>query len=120
MANKIVLKGLSATNFGSFAEKMTFTTVVDKSKKESEINAFKEGDDYINKVSFIYGANGAGKTYFCKVLREMQRMIFVSPFSMMEQSQKKRFYRMTILPDLCHILCLIQNIRRCQQTLQLI
>lgn len=89
MANKIVLKGLSATNFGSFAEKMTFTTVVDKSKKESEINAFKEGDDYINKVSFIYGANGAGKTYFCKVLREMQRMIFVSPFSMMEQSQKK-------------------------------
>lgn len=89
MENKIVLKGLSATNFGSFADKMSFTTVVDSSKKESEINAFKEGDEYVNKVSFIYGANGSGKTYFCKVLREMQRMIFVSPFSMMDQTQKK-------------------------------
>lgn len=89
MDNKIVLKGLSATNFGSFADKMMFTTVVDSSKKEAEKNSFKEGDEYINKVSFVYGANGAGKTYFCKVLLEMQRMIFVSPFSMVEPSQKK-------------------------------
>ena len=32
-----------------------------------------------NKVSFLYGANGSGKTFFCKILREIQRILALSP-----------------------------------------
>lgn len=84
-----VLKGVSAENFASFAEKVTFTCVADESKKEYELNTFKVGEDVINKVSYIYGSNGSGKTFFCKILREIQRMIALSPLSMMKNSQIK-------------------------------
>lgn len=84
-----VLKSISAENFASFAEKVTFTCVADGSKKEYAMNTFKSGDDVINKVSYVYGSNGSGKTFFCKILREIQRMIALSPFSMMKGSQIK-------------------------------
>lgn len=85
----IVLKSIMAENFASFAERMIFTCVADESKKEHQMNTFTVGNDSINKVSYIYGANGSGKTFFCKILREIQKMIALSPLSMMKNSQLK-------------------------------
>ena len=87
-----VLKSISAENFASFAERVVFTCVADWSKKEYAMNTFKAGDDVINKVSYVYGSNGSGKTFFCKILREIQRIIALSPFSMMKSSQIKALF----------------------------
>lgn len=87
-----ILKSISAENFASFAEKVIFTCVADGSKKEYAMNTFEAGDDVINKVSYVYGANGSGKTFFCKILREIQRMIALSPLSMMKSSQIKALF----------------------------
>lgn len=70
-----VFKSIMAENFASFAERIRFTCIADESKKEHQLNTFKAGDETINKVSYVYGANGSGKTYFCKILREIQKMI---------------------------------------------
>jgi len=68
-----------AENFASFANRVVFTCVADESKKEYQMNTFQAGEDTINKVSYVYGANGSGKTFFCKILREFQKMILLSP-----------------------------------------
>ncbi len=88
----IVLKSIMAENFASFAERTTFTCIADESKKEHQMNAFKAGDDVVNKVSYIYGANGSGKTFFCKILREIQKMIALSPLSMMKNAQIRTMF----------------------------
>ena len=89
----IVLKSFLAQNFASFAEKMIFTCIADESKKEHQMNTFQIGDDVINKVSYIYGSNGSGKTFFCKILREIQKMIVLSPLSMMKNPQIKTLFQ---------------------------
>ena len=71
--NNVALKSLSVENFASFADRVTFTTEVDSSKKEYLENTFERGDSRFNKVSFLYGANGSGKTFFCKIIREGNR-----------------------------------------------
>lgn len=76
---KVILKSVMAENFASFANKVVFTCVADESKKEYQMNTFQAGEDTINKVSYVYGANGSGKTFFCKILREFQKMILLSP-----------------------------------------
>lgn len=76
-----ILKSLSAENFASFAERVIFTTEIDPSKKEHLDNTFKVEDTRFNKVSFLYGANGSGKTFFCKILREIQRLLMFSPLT---------------------------------------
>ena len=81
--DNIILANLSAENFSSFADEIKFTTVVDSGKKEYAENTFECGDTTFNKVSFLYGANGSGKTYFCKILREIQRMLNWSPLTAM-------------------------------------
>ena len=75
----LILKSLSAENFASFAEPITFTTEADLSKKEYIDNTFDCGNSRFNKVSFLYGANGSGKTFFCKIIREIQRFLSFSP-----------------------------------------
>lgn len=82
---RAILKSISAENFASFAEKIVFSCIADESKKEHKMNTFKIGDNIINKVSYIYGANGSGKTFFCKVFREIQRMVVLSPLFMMKK-----------------------------------
>ena len=79
MMQKIILKSVMAENFASFANRVVFTCVADESKKEYKMNTFQAGEDTINKVSYVYGANGSGKTFFCKILREFQKMILLSP-----------------------------------------
>ena len=77
--NCVFLKALSAANYAPFANEVKFTTQVDNSKKEYMENTFEVGDNRLNKVSIVYGANGAGKTFFCKILREIQRLLDWSP-----------------------------------------
>ncbi len=82
-----ILKSLSAENFASFAEMVTFTTEADPSRKEHLENTFANGDQLFNKVSFLYGANGSGKTFFCKILREIQRLLLFSPLMAMGNAE---------------------------------
>lgn len=85
--DNLVLKLLSVENFASFADPILFTTEADLSKKEHLDNTFISGDTRFNKVSFLYGANGSGKTFFCKILREIQRLLLVSPLTVTDVSQ---------------------------------
>ena len=87
MMDKAVLKSLSVENFASFAEEITFTTQTDLSKKEHLDNSFVVGETAFNKVSFLYGANGSGKTFFCKIIREIQRLLDWSPLTAMNSPQ---------------------------------
>ena len=89
---RAILKSISAENFASFAEKIVFSCMADESKKEYMMNTFKIGDNVINKVSYIYGANGSGKTFFCKVFREIQRMVVLSPLFMMKKLPIKTLF----------------------------
>ena len=73
--NNVVLKSLSAENFVAFADKVSFSTHIDSAKRDNTSGTFTVGDYSFNKVSFIYGANGSGKTYFCKIIKEIQRLI---------------------------------------------
>jgi hypothetical protein len=77
--DNVILKSLSAENFASFAKRIEFSTEIDSGKKEHLENTFTIGDMRFNKVSFLYGANGSGKTFFCKILREIQRIMALSP-----------------------------------------
>lgn len=77
--DNVILKSLSAENFASFAERSEFSTETDSGKKEHLENTFTVEDMRFNKVSFLYGANGSGKTFFCKILREIQRILALSP-----------------------------------------
>lgn len=77
--DNVILKSLSAENFASFAERIEFSTETDSGKKEHFENTFTVEDMRFNKVSFLYGANGSGKTFFCKILREIQRILALSP-----------------------------------------
>ena len=86
--DKIILKSLSVENFASFADEIEFTTETDLSKKEHLENSFQAGDFTFNKVSFLYGANGSGKTFFCKIIREIQRLLEWSPVTAMSNPQQ--------------------------------
>lgn len=84
---KIILKSLTAENFASFAEKISFSTEIDSSKKDDFSALFEAADCYFNKVSYMYGANGSGKTFFCKIIREIQRLLNFSPLTVGNHSQ---------------------------------
>ncbi len=87
MIHNTYIKSISAENFASFADRIVFTTKSDASKKEYLQNTFVCEDTLLNKVSFIYGANGSGKTYFCKIIREIQRLLEWSPLTVVNNSQ---------------------------------
>ena len=80
--NNTVLKSLSVENFATFADKIIFSTEIDSSKKDNLQGVFSCGDYNINKISFLYGANGSGKTFFCKIIKEIQRIMDWSPLTM--------------------------------------
>lgn len=85
--SNVILKALSAENFASFADRIDFSTAIDNSKKDNTENIFDISDSYFNKVSYIYGANGSGKTFFCKIIREIQRLLTFSPLTVVNDSQ---------------------------------
>ena len=75
----IVLKSLRVKNFGPFADEVVFTTATDRAKKEFMENTFSYGEEVFNRVSYIFGANGAGKSNFCKAIIHIQQLINLSP-----------------------------------------
>jgi len=85
--DNVTIKSLSVENFASFANRVDFTTAIDTSKHECLDNAFINGDISYNKVSFVYGANGSGKTFFCKIVREIQRLLDWSPLTAINNPQ---------------------------------
>lgn len=77
---KVILKSFYASNFKSFKDEISFTTEIDYSKKEYlERNTFEEKEEVYNKVSYIYGANGSGKTNFCRAIGWLKSIIALSP-----------------------------------------
>lgn len=77
--NNPILKSVYAANFGPFAERVEFTLEAEKGKKEYASNLFETETGIFDKVAYIYGANGAGKSFFCKILRQIQSIIMLSP-----------------------------------------
>ena len=75
----IILKSLKIRNFGPFADEVRFTTLTDKAKKEFMENTFSLGDESFNRISFVFGANGSGKSNFCKAIIQIQNLINLSP-----------------------------------------
>ncbi len=84
--DNFILKSVSFENFASFAGNTEFTTEATLAKEYPD-NIFEEGDTQFNKVSFLYGANGSGKTFFCRAIREIQRLLLLSPLAMANTSQ---------------------------------
>lgn len=75
----IILRSLGVKNFGPFANEVRFTTVSDRSKKEFVENTFSTADETFNRISYIFGANGSGKSNFCKAIIQIQNLINLSP-----------------------------------------
>lgn len=86
--NNIILKSVTASNFGPFKDECYFTTEIDYAKKELlDTNTLEIKENKYNKVSYIYGANGAGKSNFCKALLEIQKILILSPLMASNNSQ---------------------------------
>lgn len=77
----IILKSISATNFGPFNGTITFDmeTSVPRGQIIENHTFFTEYNQQFNKVAYIYGANGSGKSNFCKIILQIQRAIMLSP-----------------------------------------
>lgn len=76
-----ILKSISATNFGPFNGTIAFDMETSVPKGQIINNhTFIAGDNQqFNKVAYIYGANGSGKSNFCKIILQIQRAIMLSP-----------------------------------------
>lgn len=76
-----ILKSISATNFGPFNGTIEFDMETSVPKGQIIDNhTFVVGDNQqFNKIAYIYGANGSGKSNFCKIILQIQRAIMLSP-----------------------------------------
>ena len=76
-----ILKSISATNFGPFNGTIKFDMETSVPKGQIIDNhSFVAGDNHqFNKIAYIYGANGSGKSNFCKIILQIQRAIMLSP-----------------------------------------
>lgn len=76
-----ILKSISATNFGPFNGSIEFDMETSVPKGQIIGNhTFIAGDNQqFNKIAYIYGANGSGKSNFCKIILQIQRTIMLSP-----------------------------------------
>lgn len=81
MMSNAVLKSISATNFGPFNETVTLDmeTAVPNSQLIDN-HTFIAGDEQrFNKLAYLFGANGSGKSNFCKIILQIKRIILLSP-----------------------------------------
>lgn len=76
-----ILKTVFAENYASFADRVEFTCESAGNKKEHSVNTVLAGDTELNLVSYIYGANGSGKSYFCRIFQEIKQTIALSSIS---------------------------------------
>lgn len=84
-----ILKSISATNFGPFNSTVIFDmeTSVPKGQIVNNHTFFAGDNQQFNKVAYIYGANGSGKSNFCKIILQIQRVIMLSPIRASNNSQ---------------------------------
>lgn len=69
----------SIKNFCSFSDEVVFDMSAVKAYKEHEYNLIKlNNEQFINKVSVIYGANASGKSNFIKAYDNFKEIIFSS------------------------------------------
>ena len=73
-----ILKSVFAENYASFADRVEFTCESVTSKKDHAKNTCTNGDYELNLVSYIYGANGSGKSYFCRIFQKIREIIVLS------------------------------------------
>ena len=71
---------MSVENFASFADKIEFTTEIDSGKKEFIESVFSCGDNQLIKCLSYMVQMESGKTFFCKIIREIQRIVRVVAF----------------------------------------
>lgn len=75
----IMFVSFSVGNTGPFKDITGITTVAENLKKEFLAeNTFEVLGKNYNKISYIYGANGSGKTNFLSALTKMQRIVIMS------------------------------------------
>ena len=75
----IMFVSFSVGNTGPFKEVTGITTLAESLKKELlKENTFEVSGQNYNKISYIYGANGSGKTNYLAALTKMQKMIIMS------------------------------------------
>lgn len=76
-----ILKSISATNFGPFNDTITFDmeTSVPKGQIIDNHTFLAGNNQRFNKIAYIYGANGSGKSNFCKIILQIQKAIMLSP-----------------------------------------
>lgn len=84
-----ILKSISATNFGPFNGTIKFDmeTSVPKGQIINNHTFFAGDNQQFNKIAYIYGANGSGKSNFCKIILQIQRAIMLSPIRASNNSQ---------------------------------
>ena len=70
-----ILKSIFAENYASFADRVEFSCEsVSKKKDHMENTATYDGLE-LNLVSYIYGANGSGKSYLCRIIQIIKEII---------------------------------------------
>lgn len=74
-----MLESFRVSNFASFKDEVCITTLSNSSKKELiDTNTFECRGNRYNKVTYIYGANGSGKTNLLVALNRIRKTIIMS------------------------------------------
>ena len=74
-----MLESFRVSNFASFKDEVYITTLCNSSRKELiKTNTFECRDSRYNKVTYIYGANGSGKTNLFLALNKLRKTIVMS------------------------------------------
>lgn len=74
------LLSIKFSNFGPFAATASFSTVADIAKKEKlQDNTFIVNDFKCIKVTYIFGANGVGKSNIGKGILQLKNILSLSP-----------------------------------------
>lgn len=74
-----MLESFRASNFASFKDEVYITTLCNSSRKELiKTNTFECRKNRYNKVTYIYGANGSGKTNLFLALNKLKNIIVMS------------------------------------------
>ena len=74
-----MLESFRASNFASFKDEIYITTLCNSSRKELiKTNTFECRNNRYNKVTYIFGANGSGKTNLFLALNKLRQIIVMS------------------------------------------
>lgn len=75
-----MFSSFEVTNYGPFSGSVGISTQSDTTKKEYlDENTFINGDKNYNRVTYIFGYNGSGKSTIFKALISMKQILTLSP-----------------------------------------